>query len=64
MVRIEDARVAQFDDLFDAARSRAVQIAFVFAKLDEEAVVDVALHLLSLQKVVIDAIRLARLGRS
>lgn len=64
VVRVKDARVSQFDDLLDAARGRAVQIAFVLAEFDEEAVIDIALHLLPLQKVVIDAICFTRLGRS
>lgn len=60
MVRIEDAGVAQFNDLFDAAIGRAVQIAFVLAEFDEKAVVNVALHLLPIQEMVIDSIGLAR----
>ena len=63
MVRIEEAGVAQFDDLLDAAGRRAVQVALVLAVLDEQAVVDVALHLLAADEVVVDAVQFARFGR-
>ena len=59
MVRVEDASVAELDDLFDAAIGRSVQVPLVLAKLDKEAIVDIAFHLLSIEEMVIDSISFA-----
>ena len=47
VVRIQNASVAQLDDLLDAPVGRPVQVALVLAKLNKETVVNVALHLLA-----------------
>jgi hypothetical protein len=60
MVRIEDASVTQFDNFLDTPIGRPVQVALVLAEFDKESVVDVALHLLSVEEMIIDSVRFAR----
>lgn len=61
---VEDAGVAELNYLLDTPGSSAVQVALVLAKLDEQAVVDVPLHVLPLEEVVVDAVHLANTRRS
>ena len=56
---IEDAGEAQLHNLFDASRSSAVQVALVLAKLDKEAVVNVPLHLGSIDKMIVHPVHLS-----
>jgi hypothetical protein len=60
MVRIDDASVTQFDNFLDTPIGRPVQIALVLAEFDKESVVNVALHLLLVEEMIIDSVRFAR----
>ena len=64
MVRIEDASVTQFDNFLDAPIGRPVQIALVLAEFDKESVVNVALHLLPVEEMIIDGFARFRQPRS
>ena len=60
MVRIENASVTQFDNFFDTSIGRPVQISFVFTKFYKETVIDIALHLLSIEEMIVDSIGFTR----
>lgn len=63
MVGVEDASITEFDNLFNTTIGRSVQVSLVLAKFHKEAIVDVALHLLSIEEMIIYSIRLARFRR-
>lgn len=64
MVRIENASVAQFDNFLNTTSRRAVQVAFILAIFDKKTVFNVTVHLLAVEKMVIDPVSFANPRRT